>query len=73
MAPENRRHHVHPIPAKAQFEIRFPRVEGYTQAIPFFEIPSLARKLTLMGPGEAFVDTNLTELGDEIKAVTRER
>lgn len=28
-----RRHHVHAIPAKASFEIRFPRVEGYTQAI----------------------------------------
>ena len=27
----------------------------------------LARKLTVMGPGEAFVDTNLTLLGDEIE------
>ena len=25
--------HVHAIPAKAEYEIRFPRVEGYTQAI----------------------------------------
>jgi hypothetical protein len=40
--------------------------EGSTRAIPFFSIPSLARKLTVMGPGEAFVDTNLTLLGDEI-------
>jgi type III restriction enzyme len=31
--PAVKRHHVHAIPAKAQFEIRFPRVEGYTQAI----------------------------------------
>jgi type III restriction enzyme len=31
--PQVKRHHVHAIPAKAQFEIRFPRVEGYTQAI----------------------------------------
>jgi predicted ATPase len=44
--------------------------EGYTRAIPFFSIPSVAKKLTVMGPGEAFVDTNLTELGDEIQAVT---
>ena len=31
--PPVNRHHVHAIPAKAQFEIRFPRVEGYTQQI----------------------------------------
>jgi type III restriction enzyme len=28
-----KRYHVHAIPAKAQYEIRLPRVEGYTQAI----------------------------------------
>lgn len=27
------RHHVHAIPAKKDFEIQFPRVEGYSQAI----------------------------------------
>ena len=43
---------------------------GYTKAIPFFSIPSLAEKLTVMGPGEVFVDTNLTELGEEIQTVT---
>jgi type III restriction enzyme len=31
--PRVKRYHVHAIPAKAQFEIKFPRVEGYTQAI----------------------------------------
>jgi type III restriction enzyme len=31
--PRVKRYHVHAIPAKAQFEIQFPRVEGYTQAI----------------------------------------
>ena len=31
--PQMDRHHVRAIPAKAAFEIRFPRVEGYTQAI----------------------------------------
>jgi predicted ATPase len=40
--------------------------EGFTKAIPFFSIPSLKKKLTVMGPGEAFVDTNLTELAEEI-------
>jgi type III restriction enzyme len=31
--PPVKRNHVVAVPAKAQFEIRFPRVEGYTQAI----------------------------------------
>ncbi len=31
--PRVKRYHVHAIPAKAQFEITYPRVEGYTQAI----------------------------------------
>ncbi|MBI3736153.1 DEAD/DEAH box helicase family protein [Candidatus Sumerlaeota bacterium] len=29
----SKRHHIHAIPEKAKFEIKFPRVEGYTQAI----------------------------------------
>jgi type III restriction enzyme len=28
-----KRHHVHAVPEKTQFEIRYPRVEGYTQAV----------------------------------------
>lgn len=43
---------------------------GHTHSIPFFSIPSLAEKLTVMGPGEAFVDTNLSALSEEIEAVT---
>ena len=31
--PPTKRWHVRALPAKSQFEIRFPRVEGYTQAI----------------------------------------
>jgi type III restriction enzyme len=31
--PPPRRNHIHAIPQKAKLEIRFPRVEGYTQAI----------------------------------------
>jgi predicted ATPase len=44
--------------------------QGHTKSIPFFSIPSLAEKLTVMGPGEAFVDTNLTGLAEEISAIT---
>jgi ABC-type branched-subunit amino acid transport system ATPase component len=47
--------------------------QGHTQAIPFFSIPSLAEKLKFMGPGEAFADTNLTALADEIAQVTAGR
>jgi hypothetical protein len=46
--------------------------QGYTRTIPFFSIPSLAEKLKFMGPGEAFADTDLTALQDEIHQVTRE-
>lgn len=28
-----KRHHIHAVPAKSAFELRFPRVEGYTTAI----------------------------------------
>ena len=31
--PPPKRHHVHAVPANSQHEIRFPRVEGYRQAI----------------------------------------
>ncbi len=47
--------------------------KGHTQAIRFFHIPSVAEKLTVMGPGEAFADTDLTRLQDEIEAVAEGR
>ncbi len=31
--PKEKRHHVHSLPERAHLEIRFPRVEGYQQAI----------------------------------------
>lgn len=43
--------------------------EGFTRAVPFFAIPSMAAKLKVMGPGEAFVDTQLALLGEEIAAM----
>ena len=42
---------------------------GFSKAIQFFTIPSIAEKLTVMGPGEVFVDTNLTELDEEIQSL----
>lgn len=43
--------------------------EGYTRAIRLFDIPSLASKLEFMGPGEAFIDTDLTQLYQEIASL----
>lgn len=31
--PSAKRHHIHPLPEKAAFEIKYPRVDGYRQAI----------------------------------------
>lgn len=39
---------------------------GHTKAIRFFSIPSMAKKLEFMGPGEVFIDTDLSKLSDEI-------
>jgi predicted ATPase len=36
--------------------------EGHTQCVPFLSIPSMREKLEVMGPGEAFIDTDLTAL-----------
>ncbi len=47
--------------------------QGHTHSIPFFSIPSLAEKLSVMGPGEAFVDTNLVQLANEIAAIAEEQ
>ena len=35
---------------------------GWTRSIRFFDEPEIAAKLTALGPGEVFVDTNLTRL-----------
>jgi predicted ATPase len=40
--------------------------QGATQAIKLFEIPSMAEKLTVMGAGEVYEDTLLTQLNAEI-------
>lgn len=48
----------------------YKNAKGATQAIRLFEIPSLAEKLHFMGPGEAFIDTQLTELVAEIQSLS---
>lgn len=39
---------------------------GFTRSIRLFDIPSMSKKLEFMGPGEAFIDTDLTKLCEEI-------
>ncbi len=47
--------------------------EGLTQSIPFFDIPSMAEKLEMMGAGSAYVDTNLEDLVEEIEEVQKRK
>jgi predicted ATPase len=47
--------------------------EGFTKSIPFFSIPSMKEKLELMGAGEVYVDTNLSNLHEEIKLIDAQK
>ena len=57
--------------AKKSVIYLYKTAEGHTKAIPFFDIPSMAEKLKVMGPGEVFVDTKLSALADEIAALPK--
>lgn len=47
--------------------------KGTTQAIKLFDIPSMHKKLQFMGAGEAFIDTNLTELYREVESLPNKK
>jgi predicted ATPase len=47
----------------------YKELNGATQAIRLFDIPSLREKLTVMGAGEAYDDTLLTQLLEEITQI----
>ena len=47
--------------------------EGITKAIKLFDIPSLGKKLEFMGPGEAYIDTDLTKLYREVYDMEKSR
>lgn len=40
--------------------------DGWTRSVRFYEIPEVGMKLEALGPGEAFVDTNLTNLTERL-------
>lgn len=45
--------------------------DGGTKTVPLFDIPRMAKKLRIMGPGEAFVDTSLSSLAEECAAIDK--
>jgi len=55
--------------ARQSVQFVYKTAEGYTRIRHFFEIPRIGEKLRWMGPGEAFVDTNLIELTEECIAL----
>jgi type III restriction enzyme len=67
--PAVKRYHVHALPQRAQFEIRFPRVEGYTQAVrnrvsvDWKNIPSLIIKPDQIPPEVEVKGLNLNNRG----------
>ncbi|WP_242201013.1 MULTISPECIES: ATP-binding protein [unclassified Pseudomonas] len=54
--------------AKLSVRFVYRSFDGDTQTIPLFTVPRMADKLRIMGPGEAFVDTSLTDLAKECAA-----
>jgi len=64
--------YLHDETAKDGVVYLYKTPQGHTKSIPFFSIPSLKMKLRVMGPGEAFVDTNLTKLAEEIADIPKE-
>lgn len=51
--------------ARQSVQFAYKTKTGQTRARRFFELPSITEKLDYMGPGEAFVDTDLVRLTDE--------
>lgn len=57
--------------AKAAVQFIYKNPRGETRARPFFSIPRVGEKLRFMGPGEAFVDTDLNLLMAECVELDR--
>jgi len=54
--------------ARKAVQFVYKNPQGQTRVRRFFDIPRIGQKLDCMGPGEAFVDTNLHELSRECVA-----
>jgi predicted ATPase len=57
--------------AKKSVKYIYKTKEGLTQSVPFFDIPSMAEKLEMMGAGSAYVDTDLEKLIEEIEKMPK--
>ena len=68
-APRIKRYHVHALPNRAEYEIRFPRVEGYTQAIrnkitvDWTSVPSLQLQPDRIPPEVEMKGLNVNNMG----------
>lgn len=56
--------------AKQSVTYLYKTSEGKTKAIKLFDIPSIAEKLSFMGPGEAFIDTDMLSIWKEIAQIS---
>lgn len=57
--------------ARTAVQFVYKAADGETRVRPFFEIPRIGDKLRSMGPGDAFVDTDLRLLSDECLEMDR--
>ncbi len=51
--------------AKAGLVMLYKNSVGHTKAVRLFDLPAMAEKLTVMGPGEVFADTDLVQLAKD--------
>lgn len=59
--------------AKSAVNFVYRSFDGGTRSKRLFDIPKMATKLKIMGPGEAFVDTSLSELAQECARLDQEK
>lgn len=57
--------YLHDDVARQSVQFIYKTPQGESRIRHFFDIPRIAEKLRVMGPGDAFVDTNLIELSKE--------
>lgn len=55
--------------AKESVILLYKTREGFTRAVRYFDLPETMDKLKALGPGEVFVDTNLTALTQQLEQV----
>jgi predicted ATPase len=53
--------------AKESVILLYKTRNGFTQAMRYFDLPDTADKLKALGPGEVFVDTDLTVLTQQLE------